>query len=353
MIYYNNYEIYEHIINHNEYLDSLFAQFGDLLEDSISFLNEFISIVRTIVQNEAKFAVLKRFMACDAFAHITQALEQLERMEFIESEKINIMKIQLVEVIIFLSQIEIFPLYNYLKSNPHLLQLLIKNMYKGDQGLQILIGDLFKLFLENDNPKKSEILDFVYCNLLPALMEQYYKLESSQYFMNYAQELINILSHCIFIHGTRIRYYIIQHKILQELYKGFKLNNKTLTLAIIRLVKIIVSSKDEFLIKFIANYNLLSDIFKIYFQNCNKNNLLSSACLELFEKIRTDNVKKLINYIVENFGEEIIRRNLKKPFERMFQKYEQINDGKTPNFRVQEVVPENPDQLGTENNAQM
>ena len=191
-------------------------------------------------------------------------------------------------------------------------------MYSGDQGLQILIGDQIKILIESEHPKKNEILDYVYASVLPALMEQYLKLENSQCFMNYAQEMINILNHCIFVHGTRIRYYIIQQKILQELYKGFKLNNKTITLSIIKFVRSIISSKDEFLIKFLANYNLLSDIFKIYFQNCNKNNLTSSACLELFEKIRTENTKKLINNIVENFGEEIIKRNLKKDFLRRY-----------------------------------
>ena len=83
-------------------------------------------------------------------------------------------------------------------------------------------------------------------------------------------------------------------------------------------------SKDEFLIKHIINNNLMNDIFELYLRNAIKTNLVNSACLELFEIIRRENNKKLINHFVENFKEKIVKFGLSKFFEKLFTKYEQI-----------------------------
>jgi len=68
-------------------------------------------------------------------------------------------------------------------------------------------------------------------------------------------------------------------------------------------VKAIVSGKDEYLLRFIAMNNLMEDIMKVYFKNSKKSNLMNSACLDLFETIRKENIKVLVEQIVENFRE--------------------------------------------------
>ena len=298
------------------------------MEDSICFLDEFIAITKSIAQNDAKSIVLEKFQQYDVFLHLTEGLEQLSKMEMIEAERLNVLKIHLVEALNFLLQIQITPFFKFIKSNDHFLTCLISTMYTGDQGLQILIADLFKIMMDSSQDKKNDVLEYFYSTVLPKLVEKLSKIENKQSYVNFAQEIIEILNYCVTSHGYRIRYFIIQHKVIQEVYNCLKLNNKTIALAIIRLLKNIISSKDDFLIKSIANHNLLEDIFKIYFQNCTKYNLISSACLELFEKIRGDSVKKLIVNIVENFREDINERNLQNVFEKIFLKYEQYNEGK-------------------------
>ena len=292
-------------------------------------------IVKSIVQNDAKCVVLEKFLQYDVFTHLTEGLEQLSKMEMIEAQRLNVLKIRLVEVINFLLQVQVVSFFNYLKSNDRLIKCLIHTMYNGDQGLQILIADLFKLMLEHSMDRKNEVLDYFYGTVLPKLIEQVQNIENKQSFINFVQEVIELLNYCLASHGTRIRYFIIQQKIVQELYKCMKINNKTVILATIRLLKNIIGSKDEFLIKYISNYNLLADIFKVYFQNSSRYNLVSSACLELFEKIRNENAKKLISSIVENFKEEIVKRNLQKDFEKIFLKYDQFNEGKASDIKPQ------------------
>lgn len=300
------------------------------------------------MQNDAKLVVLEKFQQYDVFMHLTEGLEQLSRMEMIEAERLNVLKIHLVEVINFLMQIQIAPFFKFLESSERLLKALISTMYEGDQGLQILITDLFKIMLDCPQEKKGEIYEYFYESVLPKLLEQIDKIVNKQSFVNYVQEVIEILNYCIMSHGYRVRYFIIQNKTIQRLYNCLKLNNKTITLAVIRLLKNIVASKDDFLIKNIVNHNLLEDIFKVYFQNCTKYNLVSSACLELFEKIRGDGVKKLIINIVENFGEEIKERKLQKVFEKMLLKYEQYNEGKTTETTQQLMESQNNQPTGFE-----
>src|SRR5690606_29113154 len=140
------------------------------------------------------------------------------------------------------------------------------------------------------------------------------------------QQYVEILIFCVRLHGYRIRHYIIQQKLLHTLYKGFDLPEKSVSLSIIRLVKHIILNKDEFLIKYIYNHNLLDNIFEIYRKNSKKYNMISSACLELFEIIRKENLKKLITHFVDRFENKIKENNLQGTFEKMFIKYDQIND---------------------------
>lgn len=274
------------------------------------------------MQNDAKTAFLEKFMEYDALAHFSEALEKLEAFEEIGAEKLGQLKIQLVEAIIFLCQIQITPFFNFIKSNDSLMKILIKEMYSGDHGLQILIGDLFKQILDDGNENKNEIQGFMYGKVLPLLIEQFNKLENRQCFVGFTQEVVELFSHCIIEHIVRMRHYIIQHKLIEQLYKGLTLKNKAVTLSIIRFVKNVVLSKDEYLIKYIISNNLLDAIFKLYYQNSTKYNLINSACLELFEKILTEKMKTLISYIAETIEDEICDYPYDKVFDMLFDAYD-------------------------------
>ena len=237
------------------------------------------------------------------------------------------LKIYLIEILNYLTQIKINPLVTYLKSsdtnNPLLLGLLNGFMY-GDQGLQIQITDIIKYLLDIVHERRNEISDYFYDNFFPQIIEHFNKMNCNETFYSFIQQTIELLIYCVKFHGYRIRHFIIHQKILNLLYKGFKIIDKSVSLSILRLTKAIIMSKDEFLIKHIINNNLMNDIFELYLQNATKTNLLNSACLELFEIIRRENIKKLINHVVESFKEKIVQFGLVKFFEKFFIKYEQI-----------------------------
>ena len=83
----------------------------------------------------------------------------------------------------------------------------------------------------------------------------------------------------------------------------------------------------------------MADIFELYLQNATKTNLVNSACLELFEIIRRENIKQLINHIVDSFKEKILQLGLAKFFEKLFTKYEQIKSLSLEDIKIQESEP--------------
>jgi len=175
--------------------------------------------------------------------------------------------------------------------------------------------------------------------LIPAFVEHYKKLENNEKFYSFVQQFVEILAHCLKSHGYRIRYYIIQHKLLHKLYPGFHAKDKSIHLALIRLLKNIALSQDDFLLKYVVHNHLLDDVFEAYAKNAFKGNLLNSACLELFALFSKENIKRLIIEFVDRFRERIQEMGLEKnfAFEKMFLKYDQINEDVTKSSMQEEL----------------
>ena len=276
---------------------------------------------------EVKITLFDRWVELGIYDIIGKSLLEIDKKAEFDDQTGTSLKIYLIEILNFLTQIKINPLISYLKSsdiNNPLLAGLLNGFIYGDQGLQMQINDFLKYVLDIIHERKNEIGDYFYENFFPRLIEHFNKMELNEVFYSFIQQMTELLIYCVKCHGYRIRHFIIHQKLLNILYKGFKINEKSVSLSILRLIKAIIISKDEFLIKHIINNNLLSDIFELYLKNANKTNLVNSACLELFEIIRKENIKKLINHLVENFKEKILQFGLAKFFEKLFIKYEQL-----------------------------
>ena len=246
--------------------------------------------------------------------------------ELINEETINILKINLVGILYFIIQSQINTFVDFLTSSAdaHLLVTgLTDNLFNGDQGLQIQITELFKFMVDSAHEKRDDILEFFSNNLFPVFLEHYQHLQKTEKFFSFVQQYIEFLIYCVKLHGYRIKHYITQHKLLQILYKGFTLKEKSIDLALIRFVKNLVLSKDDYIIKHIANNNLMDDIFDIYLKNTRKDNLLSSACLDLFTIIQKERIKKLVIHFGTRFQGKIEEFGLRNKFQKILMDYEQ------------------------------
>lgn len=68
----------------------------------------------------------------------------------------------------------------------------------------------------------------------------------------------------------------------------------------------------------------------IYFKNARKSNLLNSACLDLYENIRKENIRILVFAIVKEYSQKIQERGLEGYFEKFMTKYEQMKESAVP-----------------------
>jgi len=326
--YYANQDIFEFMMMNHYYIDELFCKMPMNLSDSIGFLYELTQIVKALIQVNEKTEYCRKLVEKNVFSMIAKALSILDmpnHPEVITAEKKITLKINLVDILFYIIQFELESFIDFLRisTNSNLMvECIIKNLFYGDQGLQIQITELIKHMIDTVHERKNEILDILYEKLMPAFIEHYKQMERNEKYYSFVQQFVEILIHCIKSHWYRIRHFILCHDLLHKLYQGFQSREKSLHLALIRLVKSIIQSKDEFFINHLLNNHLIDDLFNLYEKNARKNNLLSSSCLEFFVIIAEKDIRKLILEVGEKFQDRIKALGQEKYFAGLLNKYE-------------------------------
>lgn len=80
---------------------------------------------------------------------------------------------------------------------------------------------------------------------------------------------------------------------------------------------------DEFYVKLVAEKQVLGPILDVLLLTLPRDNLLSSACLDIFEYIRKENIKDLVKHLVENYREKMTALGYIDTFRDLVQGYEQ------------------------------
>lgn len=88
-----------------------------------------------------------------------------------------------------------------------------------------------------------------------------------------------------------------------------------------------IGLNDEHHNRQLISQELFGPILDIVYQTMPRDNLLNSACLELFEFIKRENLKQLIIPLVENYREKLLGITYVNTFSALVIKYEQIQGG--------------------------
>lgn len=123
-----------------------------------------------------------------------------------------------------------------------------------------------------------------------------------------------------------MRYYTIHNDILPKVFDLMKDQTGLLNLTVIKFMKSVVCNNDEFLNKLIISNDYFDPIMTLFKENSNKNNLILSSILDLFEFIRRENIKKLISFLFEKHYEIIYSETNRKFFANLITRYEQNID---------------------------
>lgn len=85
--------------------------------------------------------------------------------------------------------------------------------------------------------------------------------------------------------------------------------------------------QDDFYTRQITQNHLFEPILDIVYETMPRDNLLNSACLELFEFIKRENIKPFILHIVENYRERLEQITYVDTFSTLILRYDQYRQG--------------------------
>ncbi|KAJ9060478.1 Platinum sensitivity protein [Entomophthora muscae] len=91
-------------------------------------------------------------------------------------------------------------------------------------------------------------------------------------------------------------------------------------LAVLRLYRAGLCSKDQLFHKFLIKKDLFKKVFELYLSTNNANNLINSACLELFDCVLKVDSPALVKYFKDTFNQELYDNRHIRIFEEFFRR---------------------------------
>lgn len=121
-----------------------------------------------------------------------------------------------------------------------------------------------------------------------------------------------------------------KHLKLSMLYppRTFKTNNHpfwlTIQLASLKFFRTLVSLQDTFYHAQMTHNNTFELILNVVYDTMPRDNLLNSACLELFEYIKRENIKPIISHVVENYRDKLKDIRYVDTFQNLILRFDQM-----------------------------
>ncbi|KAG0246886.1 Platinum sensitivity protein [Mortierella sp. GBA43] len=106
----------------------------------------------------------------------------------------------------------------------------------------------------------------------------------------------------------------------------------------LRFFRTCIGLNDEFYLRYLIKHNIFQHIVDTLLSTNNKNNLLNSACLELFDFIRNENIKSLITHIVPLYGDKLKGIQYVNTFNALILRYEQQHDSSVVDAEATEAA---------------
>ncbi|CAM9804308.1 unnamed protein product, partial [Ectocarpus sp. 8 AP-2014] len=138
--------------------------------------------------------------------------------------------------------------------------------------------------------------------------------------------ICDLLSFCVRSHTFRMKYFVLRNNVVSRVLRLLSCNDKYLQLSAVRFLRSCVGIKDEFYNRYLVKNNLLAPVFALFRENRGRDNLINSAVIELVEFIRTENVKSLVEHVVERFSSSFVEVDQTGTLEGIKLKHEQNID---------------------------
>lgn len=220
------------------------------------------------------------------------------------------------------------------------------------------ITNLLKLLVDPENmltalnkAEKAEFLSHFYKKSISHLVAPLLRntqdnvVEKDNYRIAQLQNLIlDFLSFCVEHHTYHVKNFIIQKDLLKRILVLLKSKHQFLALSALRFLRKTISIKEEVYHRYIVKSNLFEPVVQALRSNAARYNILNSAIIELFDFIRSDDIKSLLNYVVETFMKDNLENiTYVKTFKELKLRYEQskekLNDSLSRTMLSNEGTP--------------
>lgn len=141
--------------------------------------------------------------------------------------------------------------------------------------------------------------------------------------------ICDLLCFCVLHHPYRIKCNFLLNGVVDKVLHLTRRKEKYLVVAAIRFIRTLISHNDEHLMTYIVKNNVFKPIVDAFISNGSRYNLLNSSILELFEHIRKENIKTLLNYLVEKFWDDLLKFDNLPSIQSLKLRYDQAQEHAT------------------------
>ena len=271
----------------------------------------------------------------------------------------ELIKISIIEILIKILTCASESLKEYLLNNSDskILNILCKLMLTNENfGIKYEISQIIKIYLDsefqdstNQTLQHSNIL-IILIDYLEIPLNLKYKNE----IINNKQIIIEILIYII--ERNYFFYFFNDNKVYEKVIKLLEENNKILNIYVIKFIKSLLLSANDFLINNIINQDLMEKLCKLFEQNKKKENLLFSILLDFFNPKLKNNIiiqqfltlKKDFFNSEENqiYFKDLLEKNKNKNENNIFENINN-NNNNINNFSIQDLNENDDDLYGT------
>lgn len=341
LIHSNNAMVVSLLKDDNTFIQELFSRLrssttsAESKEDLVLFLHEFCSLSKSLqmVQQHRLFRDLVGEGIFDIIADVLRG----------EDKKLMLIGTDIL--LLFINQDpSLLRSYVTQQEGSPLLGLLIKGMitdFEDDMHCQFL--EIVRSLLDSyaSGPQRDSIIDFFYEKHFGELVEVLTSScpvngsDSKSAVCNGCPNnqirtkpeillsICELLCFCVLHHPYRIKCNFLLNNVIDKILCLIRRREKYLAVAAVRFMRTLISQKDEHLMNHIMKNNLLKPVVETFVRNGDRDNLLNSAILELFEYIWKEGLKMLLKYLVSSFWDQLVKFENLASIQSLKIKYEQ------------------------------
>nr|XP_019048585.1 hypothetical protein I302_02357 [Kwoniella bestiolae CBS 10118]OCF27515.1 hypothetical protein I302_02357 [Kwoniella bestiolae CBS 10118] len=169
------------------------------------------------------------------------------------------------------------------------------------------------------------------------------KAELSREHIALLQHLIELLSFSIINHAHKASYFVLANPVSKKVVQLLYVKDKPLRHACLRYIRACLKTSNHFMHRYYVKNDLFLPLLELLEEESVRDNMMSSACMDVLELIRRDNLKVIINYLFETYRLRLdklsSRAFLRKYISGLRNRWE-INNEPPPPVQQPSIVPD-------------